>query len=235
MTPTTPNPADTLRTLADGPVLSKGAADAAELVLVRTRVREAADEMHEMEKTLVDCGMMIRMFCSKHKDSPLRDGAHDFLRRKGLQGSVLRSASPPPAEPDERTVGQEIDDDTFQYGNGPVQQCISGFGRDAVDSIMEAASTLQATNWNQLRPSVEWHLGVLVRLSRSFNGGLQRANRELTRLREENGRLREALERILGWDCLNPPRRELLEDLPWLRRLVETALRPPTTQQEATQ
>jgi hypothetical protein len=42
--------------------------------------------------------------------------------------------------------------------------------------------------------------------------------------REEIDRLRAALIRIQGWDCLNPPRQDLLHDLPWLRRLVDEAL-----------
>jgi hypothetical protein len=42
--------------------------------------------------------------------------------------------------------------------------------------------------------------------------------------REEIDRLRAALIRIQEWDCLNPPRQDLLHDLPWLRRLVDEAL-----------
>jgi hypothetical protein len=42
--------------------------------------------------------------------------------------------------------------------------------------------------------------------------------------RAECGQLRAALIRIQGWDCLNPPRQDLLHDLPWLRRLVDEAL-----------
>jgi hypothetical protein len=42
--------------------------------------------------------------------------------------------------------------------------------------------------------------------------------------REEVDRLRAVLTRIQGWDCLNPPRQDLLHDLPWLRRLVDEAL-----------
>lgn len=33
-----------------------------------------------------------------------------------------------------------------------------------------------------------------------------------------------ALRAIQKWDCLNPPRGELLSDLPWLKQLVDTAL-----------
>jgi hypothetical protein len=42
--------------------------------------------------------------------------------------------------------------------------------------------------------------------------------------REEADRLRTALIRIQKWDCLCPPRQDLLHDLPWLRRLVDEAL-----------
>jgi hypothetical protein len=40
----------------------------------------------------------------------------------------------------------------------------------------------------------------------------------------EIDRLRAALMRVQEWDCLNPPRQDLLHDLPWLRRLVDEAL-----------
>lgn len=33
-----------------------------------------------------------------------------------------------------------------------------------------------------------------------------------------------ALRKIQQWDCLNPPRPELLADLPWLKRVVDAAL-----------
>src|SRR5260221_7110983 len=33
-----------------------------------------------------------------------------------------------------------------------------------------------------------------------------------------------ALKMIAEWDCLNPPRPDLLSDLPWLKRLVDRAL-----------
>lgn len=36
--------------------------------------------------------------------------------------------------------------------------------------------------------------------------------------------MRTALLQIQQWDCLNPPRAELLADLPWLRRTVDQAL-----------
>jgi hypothetical protein len=47
---------------------------------------------------------------------------------------------------------------------------------------------------------------------------------DLEALLAEVDRLRAALIRIQGWDCLNPPRQDLLHDLPWLRRLVDEAL-----------
>ena len=42
--------------------------------------------------------------------------------------------------------------------------------------------------------------------------------------RDDYDRLRAALERIQKWDCLNPPRADLLGDLPWLRKLVDEAI-----------
>ncbi len=41
---------------------------------------------------------------------------------------------------------------------------------------------------------------------------------------EEIAALRVALTTIQAWDCLNPPRGDLLADLPWLRRVVDAAL-----------
>lgn len=43
--------------------------------------------------------------------------------------------------------------------------------------------------------------------------------------RRRRKKLEHALHQILQWDCLNPPRSEVLHDLPWLRKLVETALK----------
>jgi small-conductance mechanosensitive channel len=36
--------------------------------------------------------------------------------------------------------------------------------------------------------------------------------------------LETALRTIQAWDCLNPPRSDLLADLPWLRNVVDAAL-----------
>lgn len=41
----------------------------------------------------------------------------------------------------------------------------------------------------------------------------------------EAERLRAALQKISEWDCLNPPNPQLLGDLPWLRQLVDDALK----------
>lgn len=41
---------------------------------------------------------------------------------------------------------------------------------------------------------------------------------------ERVARLREGLRRIRGWDCLNPPRADLLADLPWLAREIDVLL-----------
>lgn len=44
-------------------------------------------------------------------------------------------------------------------------------------------------------------------------------------LEAANARLRAALETIRGWDCLNPPDPRLCGDHPWLKRLVDDALK----------
>lgn len=50
---------------------------------------------------------------------------------------------------------------------------------------------------------------------------------ELRAARAEAARLRQALQAIQGWDCLNPPDPQLCADHPWLQRLVDAALTAP--------
>jgi len=56
----------------------------------------------------------------------------------------------------------------------------------------------------------------------------ERCNELLEEARSERRRrkkLEAALHQILQWDCLNPPRADLLADLPWLRNLIEKTLK----------
>lgn len=55
-----------------------------------------------------------------------------------------------------------------------------------------------------------------------------RLRRRNARLKEEAQKYRAALVQIRQWDCLNPPRPELLADLPWLKKLVDDALAGPS-------
>lgn len=48
-------------------------------------------------------------------------------------------------------------------------------------------------------------------------------------LEAERDRYKRTLELILGWDCVNPPDPDRLADLPWLRRVVEAALKPESS------
>lgn len=59
---------------------------------------------------------------------------------------------------------------------------------------------------------------------REFSDRLMEVTHERDALAVENARLRAALTHIQRWDCLNPPRGDLLADLPWLARLVDAAL-----------
>ena len=56
-----------------------------------------------------------------------------------------------------------------------------------------------------------------------------RLRRRNTRLKEEATKYRTALQQIAQWDVLNPPRSELLSDLPWLKKLVDDALSGPSS------
>jgi hypothetical protein len=52
-------------------------------------------------------------------------------------------------------------------------------------------------------------------------------NRAAAALASQARRIAElegALKTIRAWDCLNPPRPDLLGDLPWLRSVVDAAL-----------
>lgn len=52
------------------------------------------------------------------------------------------------------------------------------------------------------------------------------ANERANRIKAEDQvkELRQALETISQWDVLNPPRKDLLSDLTWLKQLVDKAL-----------
>lgn len=56
-----------------------------------------------------------------------------------------------------------------------------------------------------------------------------RLRRRNARLQEEAKRYRTALQVISQWDVLNPPRPDLLADLPWLKKLVDDALAGPSS------
>ncbi len=55
-----------------------------------------------------------------------------------------------------------------------------------------------------------------------------RLRRRNSRLKEEAQRYRNALLAIRQWDVLNPPRPDLLGDLPWLKKIVDDALSGPS-------
>ncbi len=65
-------------------------------------------------------------------------------------------------------------------------------------------------------------------LSDNLRSTQERCNELLEEARSERRRrkkLEAALHQILQWDCLNPPRADLLADLPWLRNLIEKTLK----------
>lgn len=72
----------------------------------------------------------------------------------------------------------EINDDVFQY-DGPMSQCISGFGANTIELIRtEIRETFRQSLRVEAMERIEWHVGELVRWCRAFNGELQKAARE---------------------------------------------------------
>lgn len=69
----------------------------------------------------------------------------------------------------------EINDDTFDYTNG-FKQCISGFGRSAIDVIRETVEAAHAGQDQdpEAMERIEWHVNELVRWCRGLNGELKR-------------------------------------------------------------
>ncbi len=74
------------------------------------------------------------------------------------------------------TSEAKINDDVFAYeGSGGMSQCISGFGRNAIDVVHEAFE--EAKTEDEMADAmgrIEWHINELVRWCRHFNGELKR-------------------------------------------------------------
>ncbi len=50
--------------------------------------------------------------------------------------------------------------------------------------------------------------------------------RALAEARASDKTARDCLQRIREWDMINPPNRDVLEDGPWLARLIDAVLGP---------
>ena len=61
-----------------------------------------------------------------------------------------------------------------------------------------------------------------------LNEKIESLSSRLAAERKEAERRLTALKTIAQWDCLNPPRGDLLADLPWLRRIVDAAIAEST-------
>ena len=71
----------------------------------------------------------------------------------------------------------------------------------------------------------EDELRMLLNERDSLRRNLTQTQERCSQLLNEQRSLRAALKRIQAWDCLNPPRIDLCADLPWLRCLVDEALK----------
>jgi hypothetical protein len=81
-------------------------------------------------------------------------------------------------ETDEKPTNHNaINDDVFDYSNG-FSQCISGFGRNAVEAIMEIIDRDRDdpdADPTEDAERIAWHVGELVRWCRGFNAELKRS------------------------------------------------------------
>ena len=65
---------------------------------------------------------------------------------------------------------------------------------------------------------------ILEKLLEEYRGSKERLEEENKQLRAKLATARTHLTTIGEWDCLNPPQKKLLSDLPWLRKVVDDAL-----------
>jgi hypothetical protein len=79
------------------------------------------------------------------------------VRLPGIGAKMSQSETKQEVEP--------IDDDTFAYEGG-FSQCISGFGRNAIENIVSRFEPIS----DEDREAIEWHINELVRWCRHFNG-----------------------------------------------------------------
>jgi hypothetical protein len=106
-----------------------------------------------------------------------------------------------------------IDPDVFAYESGGFSQCISGFGRNAVETIQEdfrdtGPDEEGVTPVERLR----WHIGELVRWCQHFNGKAQRLEREIGKP-PEGSHPDEAKPRAATWHA---------ERLNWIEEMERT-------------
>lgn len=71
---------------------------------------------------------------------------------------------------------EAINDDVFDYDGGEASQCISGFGRNAVERAREAIGMCIQSGCVEPEEmeAIKWHIEELVRWCRHFNGEVQR-------------------------------------------------------------
>lgn len=71
-------------------------------------------------------------------------------------------------------MSTELNDDVFEYESGGMSQCISGFGRNTIETIRDAIeNNSKRSNDADRDEDIErciWHVQELVRWCRHFNG-----------------------------------------------------------------
>lgn len=100
---------------------------------------------------------------------------------------------PAPAVPTPEAAAAGINDDVFEYDNGGMTQCISGFGENTLAEIRSVMRTVfeERRLDNENFDRVAWHVRELVRWCRGLNRQAQERAARLAALAAENRRMRD--------------------------------------------
>jgi hypothetical protein len=108
----------------------------------------------------------------------------------------------------------KIDQALTDVGHPPESRFIEH--TDPERGLVKDVLTLDMAVFFAVRAEQDWHAET--------RGRQIAADTDLAAERAAREEAEQALRTIQQWDCLNPPRADLLADLPWLRRVVDAAL-----------
>jgi len=106
-------------------------------------------------------------------------------------------------------------------------------GRNRLDLAEQRAEEVEAWKESATAVEQEWDCQAVAKelelplgcsIRREILPAVKSLKDRLAAAEQQVADLRAALATIGEWDCLNPPRADLLADLPWLRQVVDEAL-----------